>query len=145
MFLPPREALFIDFWLFFEAFGSSKIASKSSSMRLSEKRKNLKKCHRVASKSRFAGPAVDAKMSLRSDLRPAKNASSANRRKSQIFDRFLLQFGSILGAKIDSKSDVFVDWRWNRFLHVSSCFLSSCFHQRWDLRTSISKRPYSTF
>ena len=81
-----------------------KMTLKSFSTRSSEKRKNIKKCHRVASKSRFAGPAVDAKMSLRSDLRPAKNASSANRRKRQIFDRFGLHFGTILGAKIDAKS-----------------------------------------
>ena len=43
-------------------------------------------------------------MSLRSDLRPAKNASSANRRKSQIFDGVKLHFGTILGAQIDAKS-----------------------------------------
>ena len=89
---------------FFGLFGRSKITSKSSSMRLSGKRKNLKKCCRVASKSRFAGPEVDAKMNSTSNLRPAKNASSANRRKSQIFDRFWVHLRTILGAKIDAKS-----------------------------------------
>ena len=90
--------------MFFGALGRSNITSKSFSMRFTGKRKNLKKCHRVASKSRFAGPAVDAKMGLRSDLRPAKKASSANQRKSQIFYQFWLQFGSILEANIDAKS-----------------------------------------
>ena len=77
---------------------------KSFSTRSSEKRKNMKKCHRVASKSRFAGSEVDAKMTLRSMLRHEKSTCNANRRKSQIFDRFWLHFGTILGAKIDAKS-----------------------------------------
>ena len=44
-----------------------------------------------------------------------------------------------------SPSDFFVDWRWERFLQVSSCSLSSFLHRLLDLRTSISKRPYDTF
>ena len=96
--------LLSDFRLFFGAFGRSKITLKSFSTRSSEKRKNIKKCHRVASKSRFAGSEVDAKMTLRSMLRHEKNTCNANRRKSQIFDWFLLNFGTILGAKIDAKS-----------------------------------------
>ena len=103
------EATLQHFLVFFRAFGRSKITSKSSSMRFSGKRKNLKKCHRVASKSRFAGPEVDAKMSSRSNLRPAKNASSANPRKSQIFDRFGVHFGSPNRCKIASKIQSKID------------------------------------
>ena len=108
----------MDLWVFWGAFGRSKITSKSSSMRFSGKRKNLKKCCRVASKSRFAGPEVDAKMSSRSNLRPAKNASSANRRKSQISDRFGLHFWDHFGSpnrcKIVSKNESKIDTPKNR-------------------------------
>ena len=92
------------FWGVFLSFWEVKITLKSFSTRSSEKRKNMKKCHRVASKSRFAGSEVDAKMTLRSMLRHEKSTCNANRRKSQIFDRFWLHFGTILGAKIDEKS-----------------------------------------
>ena len=65
------------------------------------------------------------------------------------FDAILHRFGlpkwSPNRPKIVKKSDFFVDWRWKRFLQVSSCFLSSFLHRLRDLRTSISKRPYSTF
>ena len=39
-----------------------------------------------------------------------------------ILHRFWLPKWSQNGAKIDQKSDFFVDWRWKRFLQVSSCF-----------------------
>ena len=66
--------------------------------------KNHEKHCKVLQKSRFAGPALDAKMGLRSDLRREKNTSSDNRRKSQIVARFGFHFGTILGTKIDVKS-----------------------------------------
>ena len=68
-----------DFGKFFKAFGRLKITSKSFSTRSSENRKNLQKHCKVLQNSRFASPEVDAKMSLRSDLRPEKNTSSDNR------------------------------------------------------------------
>ena len=49
------------------------------------------------------------------------------------------------GAKIDEKSDFFVDWRCRCFFHVSTCFSSSFFHELLNLRTLISKRPYRIF
>ena len=103
-FFEYRGPVLADFGRFFGAFGRSKITSKSFSTRSSEKWKNLQKHSKVLLKSRFAGPAVDAKMSLRSDLRHEKNTSSDNRRKSQIFCRFGLHFWTMMGAKIDVKS-----------------------------------------
>ena len=62
-----------------------------------------------------------------------------------IFHRFWLPNWSQNGAKIDQKSDFFVDWRCRCFFHVSTCFLRSFLHQLLNLRTLISKRPYGTF
>ena len=84
--------LVVDFLPFFGSFGRSKSASKSFAMRSCEKRKNLQKCCRVASKSRFADSEVDAKMTLRSMLRPAENTCCTYRRKSQISGRFCVDF-----------------------------------------------------
>ena len=96
--------LFIDFKVIFEAFGMSKITSKTFATRSSEKRKNIRKCHRVASKSRFAGSEVDAQIKSRGMLRHEKNTRNANRRKHEILDRLLVYFGTILGTKIHAKS-----------------------------------------
>ena len=103
-FLQAFGPLFVDFLVFFEAFGRPKITLKTFAMRSCEKRKNIKKRHRVASKSRFAGSEVHEQISLRSMLRHEKNTCCANERKSQICHRFGLHLGFMLGTKIDAKS-----------------------------------------
>ena len=76
------------FGRFLKVLGRHFRACNTSLKRFAELLENLQKHCKVLQKSRFAGPAVDAKMSLRSDLRPEKNTSSDNRQKSQISDRF---------------------------------------------------------
>lgn len=99
------ELYFWSIWgCFSGAFGWSEITLKSFLMRSCGKRKILKKCRRVASKSRFAGSEIDAEMRSRSMLRPAKNTCSAYRGKTQMSDRFWGNFGTISGAKTDAKS-----------------------------------------
>ena len=70
------------FWLILGCFG--KLLGGQKSLRSHSRRdllkseQNFKKCHRVASKSRFAGAEVDAKMSLRGMFRHEKNTCSAS-------------------------------------------------------------------
>ena len=48
--------------------------------------------------------ANDAKTGARSNSRPQKHTRNAQGKKTEIFDRFGVDFGTTLGAKIDPKS-----------------------------------------